>query len=133
MPHIDGYADFLVEDVRVQLGYDAKDNSHDDEVLAKLTAGEKISKSKHLESKSIQEGIKEAVAEAKINQKKFRVFHNEDGTIDEPEEMKWDYEIGDIVNVNSYTNQYKCVRIEKKDGNIFYHFKQGKMIYTYDY
>ncbi|UUV46544.1 hypothetical protein [Bacillus phage vB_BanS-Thrax3] len=48
MPHIDGYADFLVEDIRVQLGYDAKDSSHDDEVLAKLTAGEKLSKSKHL-------------------------------------------------------------------------------------
>ncbi|UUV46028.1 hypothetical protein [Bacillus phage vB_BanS-Thrax1] len=52
MPHIDGYADFLVEDVRVQLGYDAKDNSHDDEVLAKLTAGEKLSKSKHLAPRS---------------------------------------------------------------------------------
>jgi len=116
MPHIDGYADFLVEDVRVNLGYDAKDNSHDDEVLAKLTAGEKISKSKHLKPK-----------------KKFRVFHNEDGTIDEPEEMKWDYEIGDIVNVNSWTNQYKCVKIEVKDNDIYYHFKQGKMIYTYDY
>lgn len=49
MPHIDGYADFLVEDIRVNLGYDAKDSSHDDEVLAKLTAGEKISKSKHLQ------------------------------------------------------------------------------------
>ena len=116
MPHIDGYADFLVEDIRVNLGYDAKDSSHDDEVLAKLTAGEKLSKSKHLKP-----------------QKKFRVWHNVDGTIDEPEEMKYDYEIGDIVKVESYTNQYKCVRIEKKDGNIFYHFKQGKMIYTYDY
>lgn len=51
MPHIDGYADFLVEDVRVKLGYDAKDNSHDDEVLTKLTAGEKLSKSKHLKPK----------------------------------------------------------------------------------
>lgn len=48
MAHIDGYADFLVEDVRVKLGYDAKDNTHDDEVLARLTVGEKISKSKHL-------------------------------------------------------------------------------------
>ncbi|QIW89787.1 hypothetical protein PQE71_gp105 [Bacillus phage Izhevsk] len=48
MAHIDGYADFLVEDVRAKLGYDAKDSSHDDEVLARLTAGEKISKSKHL-------------------------------------------------------------------------------------
>lgn len=68
MAHIDGYADFLVEDIRVKLGYDAKDNSHDDEVLAKLTAGEKISKSKHLKvgkkmvkSKDLLEGLQEAV------------------------------------------------------------------------
>ncbi|AKQ08422.1 hypothetical protein PQE66_gp107 [Bacillus phage PBC2] len=54
MPHIDGYADFLVEDIRVNLGYDAKDSSHDDEVLAKLTAGEKISKSKHLQPQLIK-------------------------------------------------------------------------------
>jgi hypothetical protein len=48
MAHIDGYADFLVEMTREKLGYDADDSSHDDEVLAKLTAGEKLSKSKHL-------------------------------------------------------------------------------------
>jgi hypothetical protein len=48
MPYIDGYADFLVEMTREKLGYDAEDNSHDDEVLAKLQAGEKLSKSKHL-------------------------------------------------------------------------------------
>jgi hypothetical protein len=48
MNHIEGYADFLVEMVREQLGYDSNDNSHDDEVLKKLQAGEKLSKSKHL-------------------------------------------------------------------------------------
>jgi hypothetical protein len=48
MAHIEGYADFLVETIREQLGYNADDNSHDDEVLAKLTAGEKLSKSKHI-------------------------------------------------------------------------------------
>lgn len=49
MAHIEGYADFLVEMIREQLGYDENDNSHDEEVLAKLTAGEKLSKSKHIE------------------------------------------------------------------------------------
>lgn len=58
MAHIDGYSDFLVEDVRVKLGYDAKDSSHDDEVLAKLTAGEKISKSKHLKQPKYKAGQK---------------------------------------------------------------------------
>ncbi|PED16393.1 hypothetical protein CON01_00655 [Bacillus thuringiensis] len=65
--------------------------------------------------------------------KKFRVWHNTDGMIDTPEEMKWDYEIGDVITVNSYTNQYKCMSIEKKGGNIYYHFKQGKMVYTYNW
>lgn len=49
MPHIEGYADFLVEITREKLGYDADDNSHDDEVLTKLQAGEKLSKSKHMQ------------------------------------------------------------------------------------
>jgi hypothetical protein len=48
MAHIEGYADYIVKMVREQLGYDSYDNSHDDEVLKKLQAGEKLSKSKHL-------------------------------------------------------------------------------------
>lgn len=48
MPHIEGYADFIVESLRVKLGYSENDSSHDSEVFEKLTAGEKISKSKHL-------------------------------------------------------------------------------------
>ena len=49
MPHIEGYADFIVESVREKLGYSPDDSSHDDEVLQKLTSGEKLSKSKHLQ------------------------------------------------------------------------------------
>lgn len=55
MPHIEGYADFIVEGVREQLGYHAEDASHDEEVLKRLTSGEKISKSKHLKSGTLTE------------------------------------------------------------------------------
>lgn len=51
MAHIDGYADFIVETIREKLGYDAQDDSHDDEVLKKLQSGEKLSKSKYLKEK----------------------------------------------------------------------------------
>lgn len=50
MAHIEGYADWLVELTREQLGYEGNDNSHDDEVYAKLNSGEKLSKSKHLKT-----------------------------------------------------------------------------------
>lgn len=53
MAHIEGYADFIVEGVREQLGYKLDDSSHDDEVLEKLTLGEKISKSKHFKQKEV--------------------------------------------------------------------------------
>lgn len=55
MPHIEGYADFIVEGVREQLGYHAEDASHDEEVLKRLTSGEKISKSKHFKSGTLTE------------------------------------------------------------------------------
>ncbi|GLO66210.1 hypothetical protein [Oceanobacillus kimchii] len=51
MSQIDGYADYLVESIREQLGYEFNDSSHDDEVLKKLQSGEKLSKSKHLSFK----------------------------------------------------------------------------------
>lgn len=47
---IEGYSSFMVEMVREKLGYEADDESHDAEVLAYLTGGEKISKSKHVPS-----------------------------------------------------------------------------------
>lgn len=37
MPHIEGYADYIVEITRERLGYSADDSSHDDEVLKKTT------------------------------------------------------------------------------------------------
>lgn len=40
-----GYANFIIETIREKLGYDADDNSHDDEVLKYLHSGTKMSKS----------------------------------------------------------------------------------------
>jgi hypothetical protein len=55
MQHIEGYANFLVEAVRVSLGLTQDDPSRDSEVLKRLTAGEKLSKSKHLDIAGIKE------------------------------------------------------------------------------
>lgn len=57
-PHIEGYANYMVEMTRENLGYDANDDNHDDEVLAKLTRGEKLSKSKHVQPSQKQEDLK---------------------------------------------------------------------------
>lgn len=43
-----GYALWLIESVRVKLGYDINDSSHDKEVIKYLQSGEKLSKSKHM-------------------------------------------------------------------------------------
>lgn len=48
MAKLEGYADWLVEMTREQLGYAGDDDTHDNEVLMKLNGGEKLSKSKHL-------------------------------------------------------------------------------------
>ncbi len=45
---LSNYATYMVESVREQLGLSYDDTSRDDEVLAKLTGGEKLSKSKHM-------------------------------------------------------------------------------------
>lgn len=39
------YADFIMQTIRKKLGYDEEDQSHDDEVIAYLQSGEKMSKS----------------------------------------------------------------------------------------
>lgn len=39
------YADFIMQTIRKKLGYDEEDKSHDDEVIAYLQSGEKMSKS----------------------------------------------------------------------------------------
>ena len=45
---VEGYAPWLVEAIRVRLGYDPDDDTHDQEVLEYLQSGEKLSKSKHM-------------------------------------------------------------------------------------
>lgn len=42
------------------------------------------------------------------------------------------YEVGETITVNS-TELYKCVSITEEYGNIYYNFKQGKKIYTFDW
>lgn len=49
--HIDGYANYVVEGIREQMGLDYDDSSQDDKVLERLQAGGKISKLKHLAEK----------------------------------------------------------------------------------
>jgi hypothetical protein len=71
---------------------------------------------------------------AKIGTKeKFIVRHDADGTISEPKKTRCEYKEGDIINVASYSNQYKCIETDVTEDTITYHFKQAKMIYTYDY
>lgn len=43
-----GYSSWLIEGVRIKLGYSADDSSHDKEVVEYLRSGEKLSKSKHM-------------------------------------------------------------------------------------
>lgn len=64
---------------------------------------------------------------------KFVNLINVDGTVNDPEKTTCDYEIGDVINVGTYGNQYKCIeKTINKDGTT-YHFKQGKTIYTFDW
>jgi hypothetical protein len=44
---LEGYAKWLIESTRIQLGYLPDDDTHDDEVEQRLKSGNKISKSKN--------------------------------------------------------------------------------------
>lgn len=68
-----------------------------------------------------------------ISMDKFIKYLDTDGTVSEPEETRYEYEIGDIINVNSYGNQYKCVEISSSNNKTIYHFKQGKKSITFDW
>jgi hypothetical protein len=68
-----------------------------------------------------------------MEKEKFIVYHNASGSVDTPEKTRFEYEIDEIITVNNYENQYKCVSIENTDDKILYHFKQGIKQYTYDY
>lgn len=50
-----GYSLWLIESVRIKLGYSADDNTHDKEVIKYLHSGEKLSKSKHMSNNSEKE------------------------------------------------------------------------------
>lgn len=63
----------------------------------------------------------------------FFVFHDANGMINEPEETRYKYELGEEISVNNRNNRYKCVKIENVKGKVLQHFKQAKIIYTYDY
>lgn len=64
---------------------------------------------------------------------KFLKLINLNGEI-EFESTTFEYYIGETISVNDRHNLYKCVAISKdKQGNIYYHFKQGKVIYNFDW
>ena len=65
--------------------------------------------------------------------KKFLIFHNTDRSIEEKNKTEIEYEIGDKINVRSYDNVYKCFHKEVVNGELLQHFKQDKLIYTFDY
>ena len=50
------YAEWLMEFEREKLGLNPDDTSKDDEIIAKLQSGEKISKSKHMVEYKLQKG-----------------------------------------------------------------------------
>lgn len=45
------YADYLIEFARLAKGLEPTDSSKDKEIIKELQAGEKLSKSKHMEGK----------------------------------------------------------------------------------
>lgn len=67
------------------------------------------------------------------NMNKSMILHNADGSVDLPKKTDYNYDVGDIISVGSYENQYKCINVDRGEDSIIYHFKQGKTIYTYDY
>lgn len=64
---------------------------------------------------------------------KFIVWKDVDGTVSEPEETIYSYEVDDIIVKSTYGNQYKCVEVNIADEKTIYCFKQGKPTYTFDW
>ena len=63
---------------------------------------------------------------------KFLKLINLNGDM-EIQKTNFDYNVGEIISVNDRHNLYKCVVISKdKQGNIYYHFKQGEVMYNFD-
>jgi hypothetical protein len=67
-----------------------------------------------------------------MNMEKFIIWHDVYGDVGKPEATKYEYKLDDIHTVWD-VGTFKCIGIESNDNKIFYHFKQGKTILTYDY
>ena len=46
---------------------------------------------------------------------------------------KYDYKLGDIIYVNDCHDLFKCVKITREFNDIYYHFKQGKVTYDFEW
>lgn len=64
---------------------------------------------------------------------KFVVFKEADGTITDPKRSTFDYAIGDIINTDFHSKKYKCIELMKEGSKLFYIFKQGKTVFTFDW
>ncbi|MEM4994896.1 hypothetical protein WKH56_20240 [Priestia sp. SB1] len=65
---------------------------------------------------------------------KYIVWIDVHGNVKEPEVTRFNYGIGDMITVSS-SEVYKCVDVETelKTDIVYYHFKQGKRMYVFDY
>ena len=63
---------------------------------------------------------------------KFIIWENENGSISSPEHTHFEYDLGEVIRVNS-SDMYKCKRKITKDGKLYQYFKQGKVTYNYNY
>ena len=45
----------------------------------------------------------------------------------------YDYKLGDTIYVNDYHDLFKCVKITREFNDIYYHFKQGKVTYDFEW
>ena len=63
---------------------------------------------------------------------KYIRFTNVDGTTSEPEKTKFEYEIGETIRVNSST-RYKCIGKNIIAGDLVHEFKEGEIIFNFDW
>ena len=63
---------------------------------------------------------------------KFIIWMNANGRIDEPEETKFEYDIGETITVNN-TQMYKCINKKIVEGELHQTFKEGIKIWKFNY
>ena len=143
---IEGYATFVVEGVRELLGYAWNDESHDDEVLAKLQSREKLSNSKHLANsfaKALSESLGEEIEPAYGGsyEEVAKVLYSDPDEEreyvweDEPEikcpycgfehSNSWDWEGGNIGVTGEYECEY-CGKVFTVSRNVVFTYTSRK-------